>query len=53
VEAAAEARSVVGPAGTIRYRELRLLTDMMSGMTDGFLTKLAGDLKDLPDVARA
>lgn len=53
VEAAAEAKSVAGSAGTIRYRELRLLTDMMSGMTDGFLTKLAADLKDLPHVARA
>lgn len=53
VEAAAEAKSDAGPAGAIRYRELRLLTDMMSGMTDGFLTKLAGDLKEMPHVARA
>ena len=53
VEAAAEAKSETGPAGTTRYRELRLLTDMMSGMTDGFLTKLAADLKELSHVARA
>ena len=53
VEAAADVASEAGPAGTIRYRELRLLTDMMSGMTDGFLMKLAEDLKDLPNVAGA
>lgn len=53
VEAAAEPISKDGPAVTTRYRELRLLTDMMSGMTDGFLMKLAGDLRDLPNVTRA
>ena len=29
----------------IRYRELQLLTDMMSGMTDGFAIELYNDLK--------
>lgn len=53
VEAAVDAGLKAGPAGTMRYRELRLLTDMMSGMTDGFLMKLAADLKELPRVAGA
>ena len=40
------------PAGglqsSMRYRELRLLTDMISGMTDSFAINLAHDLKGLP-----
>jgi dGTPase len=36
-----------GVACSIRYRELRLLTDMISGMTDTFAIKLWGDLKGL------
>jgi dGTPase len=36
-----------GIAGSIRYRELRLLTDMLSGMTDSFTIKLWNDIKSL------
>lgn len=36
-----------GIAGSIRYRELRLLTDMLSGMTDTFAIKLWNDIKSL------
>lgn len=36
-----------GIAGSIRYRELRLLTDMLSGMTDSFAIKLWNDIKSL------
>lgn len=36
-----------GIAGSIRYRELRLLTDMLSGMTDTFTVKLWNDIKSL------
>jgi len=33
--------------GSIRYRELRLLTDMLSGMTDTFTIKLWNEVKSL------
>lgn len=33
----------------IRYTELRLLTDMISGMTDSFAMKLWNDIKALPE----
>lgn len=36
-----------GIAGSMRYRELRLLTDMLSGMTDSFTIKLWNDIKSL------
>jgi dGTPase len=36
-----------GIAGSVRYRELRLLTDMLSGMTDSFTIKLWNDIKSL------
>lgn len=36
-----------GIAASVRYRELRLLTDMISGMTDTFTIKLWEDLKDM------
>lgn len=39
-----------GAEGGVRYRELRLLTDMVSGMTDTFALKLWQDLKRVPDV---
>jgi len=35
----------------MRYRELRLLTDMVSGMTDTFALNLWRTLKDVPDVS--
>jgi dGTPase len=36
-----------GIAGTIRYRELRLLTDMIAGMTDSYAIRLAEQLRSL------
>ncbi len=36
-----------------RYHELRLLTDMISGMTDGFAINTWQKLKELPNVGRA
>lgn len=44
--------SAVGDAGIMRYRELRLLTDMVSGMTDSFALKTWRDLEAVPHVAR-
>lgn len=40
------------PALGLRYRELRLLTDMVSGMTDGFATKLWRDISTVPHADR-
>jgi dGTPase len=34
-----------------RYRELRLLTDMVSGMTDTFAIRLWEKVRQVPDVA--
>lgn len=44
------ARCIVkdAPQSRIRYSELRLLTDMVSGMTDTFAMKLWHDIKVLP-----
>lgn len=36
-------------ASALRYRELRLLTDMVSGMTDTFAMRLWKDIKVMPD----
>ncbi len=36
-------------ASILRYRELRLLTDMVSGMTDTFAMRLWEDIKVMPD----
>ena len=47
----AASRAVEGPAGSMRYRELRLLTDMISGMTDSFTIKLWDQLKDFNERA--
>ena len=44
---------VDGNAGAMRYRELRLLTDMVSGMTDTFALKTSRDLEAVPHVDRA
>lgn len=41
-----------GLEGGLRYRELRLLTDMMSGMTDTFAIKLWDDVRQVPHVGR-
>lgn len=48
-----EAASAVGAshgAGGLRYRELRLLTDMVSGMTDSFAMRLWGEIQEIPHV---
>lgn len=37
-------------ASVLRYRELRLLTDMVSGMTDTFAMRLWKDIEVMPDV---
>jgi dGTPase len=36
----------------LRYRELRLLTDMVSGMTDTFALKFWQDISALPNASR-
>lgn len=51
LEDAVRAKDAGGVAGTLRYRELRLLTDMISGMTDTFAIKLWEDLKKVRDAA--
>ena len=51
IEVAEDAAARSGQAGGLRYRELRLLTDMMSGMTDTFAMKLWRDLSALPHAA--
>lgn len=35
---------------SLRYREMRLLTDMMSGMTDSFAMRLWDNLRSIPNV---
>ncbi len=37
------------PTADLRYRELRLLTDMVSGMTDTFALRLWNDIRAIPD----
>lgn len=49
VEVANENARPTGKEGSIRYRELRLLTDMISGMTDTFAIKLWHDIREVPD----
>jgi dGTPase len=48
IEEAIETANPAGVEGGIRYRELRLLTDMVSGMTDTFAVKLWRDVKEVP-----
>lgn len=47
LEDASRASKSGGIAGSVRYRELRLLTDMLSGMTDTFTIKLWDELKGM------
>lgn len=47
LEDASRAASATGIAASVRYRELRLLTDMLSGMTDTFAIKLWEELKGM------
>ncbi|MDF9618432.1 dNTP triphosphohydrolase [Pseudomonas entomophila] len=49
VEQAHEPTNPSEVASGLRYRELRLLTDMVSGMTDTFAMRLWNDIKDMPD----
>ena len=53
IEAAEATTGLSEPASGLRYRELRLLTDMVSGMTDTFATKLWRDISAIPDASRA
>lgn len=47
LEEASRASDSDGISGSVRYRELRLLTDMLSGMTDTFTIKLWDELKGM------
>jgi len=49
IEEAYRSRNEKGPEASVRYRELRLLTDMVSGMTDSFALKLWEQIKDIPE----
>lgn len=49
-EDAVRAAQPLGTEGGLRYRELRLLTDMVSGMTDTFAIKLWEKIRRVPDV---
>jgi dGTPase len=53
IEQAVASNALQGPASGLRYRELRLLTDMVSGMTDTFAMKLWKDVSAVPHVDRA
>lgn len=53
VQDAASAAQADHGAGSLRYRELRLLTDMMSGMTDSFAMRLWGEIQGIPHVNSA
>ncbi|KQV73244.1 dGTP triphosphohydrolase [Rhizobium sp. Root1220] len=48
IEAAKHSKDSAGPSSGIRYRELRLLTDMISGMTDSFALNLWNEVRSLP-----
>ncbi|MBS0343204.1 MAG: dNTP triphosphohydrolase [Proteobacteria bacterium] len=48
IEQAASDSLARSPGMGVRYRELRLLTDMVSGMTDTFAIKLWTNLKAIP-----
>lgn len=50
VEDAVLSAKRLGEEGGLRYRELRLLTDMVSGMTDTFAIKLWEKIQQVPDV---
>lgn len=52
IQHAVASNSLLEPASGLRYRELRLLTDMVSGMTDTFAIKLWKDVKAIPDADR-
>ena len=47
LEDASRSANASGIAASVRYRELRLLTDMLSGMTDTFTIKLWDELKGM------
>ncbi len=47
LEDASRAANADGISASVRYRELRLLTDMLSGMTDTFTIKLWDELKGM------
>jgi dGTPase len=47
IEDAMRAKDADGVVGSVRYRELRLLTDMVSGMTDTFTMKLWEELRGM------
>ncbi|WP_370034203.1 deoxyguanosinetriphosphate triphosphohydrolase family protein [Qipengyuania mesophila] len=47
LEDASRAANADGIAASVRYRELRLMTDMLSGMTDTFTIKLWDDLRGM------
>lgn len=47
LEDAVRSAASPGIAGSVRYRELRLLTDMVSGMTDSFAITLWDELKGM------
>ncbi len=53
IEEAEDSASRSGDSQGLRYRELRLLTDMVSGMTDTFATKLWRDICIAPNANRA
>jgi dGTPase len=53
IEQAVASNALWGAASGLRYRELRLLTDMASGMTDTFAIKLWKDISAIPHVDRA
>ncbi|MDR9807959.1 deoxyguanosinetriphosphate triphosphohydrolase family protein [Rhizobium hidalgonense] len=48
IEAAKLSQQNTGPSSGVRYRELRLLTDMVSGMTDSFALNLWNEVRSLP-----
>lgn len=51
IEVAEDSIGSTKEASILRYRELRLLTDMVSGMTDTFATKLWQDISAIPDAS--
>ena len=54
LESACREAEAAGPGKRVgRYHELRLLTDMVSGMTDGFALDTWRDLAEVPSARRA
>lgn len=49
VQQANPGESAGSEVGSLRYRELRLLTDMVSGMTDTYAMRLWREIKELPN----